>query len=497
MLVVRPGQGVFRFALITSLVAALISLILAASASAVTFTVDSSGDGATKATCEAQTAGCTLRGAIEAANTGGVKDTIEFDGMVFDGGVGSTIVPGSALPEVAVGEPVRINGGVCGAGPCATVQAPTGFAGLSVRADGSVVENLGVLINGSVGIRAIGSGANQPGVEILDNVVTVTGATTSTGIALIGPIGGPGNLIEGNTITMPENNFAFGISLRNAKNRVFGNTIEGGGCCFQGVIAESVGDPVNGNQIGGDTAASENVITGFSSSAIWLKLGEGTQNEVGRNRGENGSSFIRLDSGANGGIQPPVIGSALRASVSGTAKPEAVVRVFRKTTESDGEIAGFLAEAVADSSGNWEATFATLPAGTNIAATQTSEGGTSALSAAVTTQEPPAPPVCPADPSKCPPPRPGPPPDTTKPKVTIKKAPKAKSTKTTAKFVFSADESGVKFECKLDKKPLAKCTSPKTYKKVKPGKHVFKVLAVDAAGNVSAVLTRKFTVQAP
>jgi hypothetical protein len=84
--------------------------------------------------------------------------------------------------------------------------------------------------------------------------------------------------------------------------------------------------------------------------------------------------------------------------------------------------------------------------------------------------------------------------DTTKPIVTIKKAPKAKSTATTAKFKFVSNESGSTFQCKLDKKAFAKCKSPKTYKKLKLGKHVFKVKATDAAGNVSAVLTRKFTV---
>ena len=485
------------------LTCALLAMLAPATVSAAAFTVNSTGDEAQKtpgaANCETVAGDCTLRAAIEAANVGGVKDTIEFDGAVFDGGASSTIEPGSPLPEVAVGEPVEIDGGVCGAGPCATLRALAGFAGLTVKADGSVVEHLGVLINGSVGIRATGTGANQPGVEILDNLVTVTGASPSTGISVIGPIGGSGNLVEGNTIRMPADSFAWGISLRNGPNRIFGNVIEGGGCCYQGIIADEVGGPVNGNRIGGDTAASENVITGFSYSAIWLNLGESTRNEVGRNRGDNGTSFIRFGSATNGGIQPPVIDAALQSSVSGTAKPEALVRVFRKATDGGGEIAGFLDEAVADSSGNWKISSSALPAGTFVAATQTLEGGTSELSAAVKTVSDPSPPAsCPAVPSTCPPtlPLPPAPPDTTKPKVTVKKAPKAKSTATTAKFVFSADEAGSTFKCKLDKKAFANCRSPKTYKKLKPGKHVFKIKATDAAGNVSAVVTRKFTVVA-
>jgi CSLREA domain-containing protein len=482
----------------------LVALLVPGAASAQTFTVNSAGDEAQKtpgaATCETTAAKCSLRAAIEAANVGGVKDTIGFDGAVFDGGAGSTIKPGSALPEVAAGEPVTIDGGVCGAGPCATIEAPTGFAGLSVKADGSVVQHLGVLINGSVGIRAIGSGSNQPGVEILDNFITVTSttATTNTGIALQGPLGGSGNLVEGNTIEIPADTFSWGISLRNGPNRIFGNTIEGGGCCYQGILAQTAGDPVNGNRIGGDTAASENVISGFSFSAIWLNLGEDTRNEVGRNRGDNGDSFIRFGSGTNGGIQPPVIGAALQSSISGTAKPEALVRVFRKATEGGGEIAGFIGEVITDSSGNWKISSPALPVGTFIAATQTLEGGTSQLGATAMTQADPTPPCsvnCGGG-SVIPPPLPPPPPppDTTKPKVTVKKAPKAKSTATTAKFVFSSDEGGSKFKCKLDNKAFANCRSPKTYKNLKLGKHTFKVKATDAAGNGSAVVTRKFTV---
>jgi CSLREA domain-containing protein len=504
MLVVRPGRGIFRVAFLSLLALLTIGLAVPALASAATFTVNSTGDEAQKtpgaAGCETAAGKCTLRAAIEAANVGGVKDRIAFDEAVFDGTAGSTIepAPGSPLPEVKVGEPVTIDGGVCGGAPCATLQAPTGYAGLTVRADGSVVEHLRVLIDGSVGIMVVGTGANQPGVEILDNVITVTSTTvtTSTGISLAGPIGGSGNLVEGNTIKSPPENYVWGISLRNGPNRIFGNVIEGGGCCYQGILAQSVGDPVNGNQIGGDTTASENVITGFSYSAIWLNLGESTRNEVGRNRGDNGDSFIRFGSGTNGGIQPPTIVSALQSSVSGTAQPGAKVRLFRKAYEYGGDLEGFLGEAVADDSGNWKVTVAKVPVGTYVAATQTSEGGTSQVTGAVKAAAGPPPPTCATDPGLCPPPPPPspPPPDTTKPKVTIKKAPKAKSTATTAKFVFSADESGSKFKCKLDSKAFADCKSPRTYKKLKPGKHAFKVKATDAAGNTSAVVTRKFTV---
>jgi hypothetical protein len=96
---------------------------------------------------------------------------------------------------------------------------------------------------------------------------------------------------------------------------------------------------------------------------------------------------------------------------------------------------------------------------------------------------------------------PGPTPDKQAPSTKLGKGPKAKSTKTTAKFTFSADENAT-FECKLTgkktKKALRKyssCTSPKTYKKLKPGKYTFSVLATDAAGNTdSSAETAKFKV---
>jgi hypothetical protein len=49
---------------------------------------------------------------------------------------------------------------------------------------------------------------------------------------------------------------------------------------------------------------------------------------------------------------------------------------------------------------------------------------------------------------------------------------------------FSSTEPGSTFECKLDKRPFAKCGSSKTFKHAKPGRHTLKVRAVDPSGNV-------------
>jgi Ca2+-binding RTX toxin-like protein len=49
-------------------------------------------------------------------------------------------------------------------------------------------------------------------------------------------------------------------------------------------------------------------------------------------------------------------------------------------------------------------------------------------------------------------------------------------------FAFAANEARVTFRCKLDRKPFRACRSPRVYR-LKPGRHAFRVFAVDRAGN--------------
>jgi glucose/arabinose dehydrogenase len=46
-----------------------------------------------------------------------------------------------------------------------------------------------------------------------------------------------------------------------------------------------------------------------------------------------------------------------------------------------------------------------------------------------------------------------------------------------ARFEFGSPEAGVGFGCKLDGGPLVPCRSPRVYRKLKPGEHVFRVAA--------------------
>ncbi len=88
-------------------------------------------------------------------------------------------------------------------------------------------------------------------------------------------------------------------------------------------------------------------------------------------------------------------------------------------------------------------------------------------------------------------PGPGPGPDTTAPETTIDKSPKRKVTSRHATFKFSSNESGARFECRLDGDEYAPCESPKKYKRLARGKHTFRVRATDAANNVDTTPARR------
>jgi streptogramin lyase len=73
--------------------------------------------------------------------------------------------------------------------------------------------------------------------------------------------------------------------------------------------------------------------------------------------------------------------------------------------------------------------------------------------------------------------------DINPPQTKIAKGPGSKLSKGKATFRFRSTESGSSFACKLDKRKVKPCHSPKSYAGLKSGKHVFRVWATDAAGN--------------
>ena len=67
-----------------------------------------------------------------------------------------------------------------------------------------------------------------------------------------------------------------------------------------------------------------------------------------------------------------------------------------------------------------------------------------------------------------------------------------------ATFAFRSSETAGTFRCKLDARKLASCASPKAYFGLAPGSHVFKVRAIDAAGNADPTpAVARFSISRP
>ncbi|MFA6298157.1 MAG: hypothetical protein WC642_03260 [Nocardioides sp.] len=73
--------------------------------------------------------------------------------------------------------------------------------------------------------------------------------------------------------------------------------------------------------------------------------------------------------------------------------------------------------------------------------------------------------------------------DTPAPNTTITKHPRNQTSNRVAKFAFKSSKRGSRFKCKVDGKPWKTCSSPYQVR-VRPGRHTFRVRAIDAAGNV-------------
>jgi len=79
--------------------------------------------------------------------------------------------------------------------------------------------------------------------------------------------------------------------------------------------------------------------------------------------------------------------------------------------------------------------------------------------------------------------------DTVAPDTTFTRTPGKPVFSKRVRFKFTSTEAGVTFECKKDGKAYKPCTSPYRFR-VKLGKHVLRVRAVDAAGNVDPTPAR-------
>jgi hypothetical protein len=79
------------------------------------------------------------------------------------------------------------------------------------------------------------------------------------------------------------------------------------------------------------------------------------------------------------------------------------------------------------------------------------------------------------------------------PTPTLWRVPRNRSRDRTPAFRFGSSEQGVSFRCRLDRRPFAPCTSPRTYR-AEPGRHRFQAVAVDAGGRSGAPVRDVFRV---
>lgn len=82
------------------------------------------------------------------------------------------------------------------------------------------------------------------------------------------------------------------------------------------------------------------------------------------------------------------------------------------------------------------------------------------------------------------------------PATRIISGPEDETIRTDATFTFGAGEEAVKYGCSLDRTAFQPCESPKSYRDLPVGEHVFAVRAVDADENVGRSEKRSWTVVA-
>jgi glucose/arabinose dehydrogenase len=72
------------------------------------------------------------------------------------------------------------------------------------------------------------------------------------------------------------------------------------------------------------------------------------------------------------------------------------------------------------------------------------------------------------------------------PQTLLRAHPPKRTRSKSARFSFSSDVAGATFRCRLDARRFAPCRSPRVYRKLKPGKHVFWVVAKATDGGVDS-----------
>lgn len=322
-------------------------------------------------------------------------------------------------------------------------------------------------------------GVDVTGSAVRGNQVNGVNAGPAPQLTLGGSSPAEGNLVVGSG--------GNAIDVAGGDNGIFTGNLIGtnaaGAALGNAGAGIAIGPGSTGHTIGGSTSAEENVISHSGGDAIEITGADSFADAILRNRGRgNGDLFVDLAAdgpgnpagGPNSGIQAPTLASATTLGASGTAAPEAVVRVF-STSSVTGSLESFLGQASADSSGNWSVAYSSpVPNGRLVTASQSVGSNSSELPPAVASA------------------------DATAPETTITSGPSGTTSNRTPSFEFSSSEAASTFECSVDSGAFASCSSPHTVGTLGGGPHTFEVRARDAVSNLDPTpASRSFTVATP
>ena len=392
----------------------LMSLLGASSAShAATYVVDSIDDSNLTA-CTAAANDCTLRGAINRANSSAGADTINF---AIPGEGVQTILSPSVLPALT-DSATTIDGYTQSGAKANTLATGTdavlkiqikggGRNGLSISGDYCNVRGLS-FTDCSFGLAITGNGNKITGnyLGLLADGTTAQGNTSGVDIKASGNVIGGSTPGERNVIS---GNSTAGVAIASlvsnegtvpaSANRIIGNYI---GTDAAGTVALGNGDGVSisnapSNTVGGVGGGEGNTIsgntkTGFRGDRGYRVRGNSIYNNGGLGIDLGGEGVANNDGEANGVQNYPVLTSAA------TGNGNTVVTGGLNSTANKAFTFDFYSSPTADSSGHGEgatylgstsgstdasghvdftATFAgiTVPSGAVISATATNSGG--------------------------------------------------------------------------------------------------------------------------
>jgi CSLREA domain-containing protein len=385
---------------------------------------------------------------------------------------GSTGITSGRKPEH-----LDIEGNMIGLDPAgtATLTPPRTFGifddaeGQFAGSEATRISNNRFAMFAGEAIRQQGSGA-----EIVANAIgqgvdgsSLPGATV--GIHLIAAADFP-SVVEGNLI---RNSGAYGVLVQNSHNSFRNNVIRGAGTNgililglpagleFGGVFAGS-------NQIGEDAQGTGNVVDDSGSDAIALSGPLATFNLIARLSGNGNRGKMIAAPGVERPLisARPMISTATSTFVRGMSSAGGVIRVYEKASSAPGELRQYLGATEANSKGAWSFAYPMpLPNGTFVAASFTGILNTSELDIAAVGAGPPKTSI-------------------SAPKTSIFSAPKPRSEVRVARFEFRSSESASTFQCRLDRAHFSACRSPRIYRHLQPGRHVFRVRAIDRDGRI-------------